>query len=157
MNLKTILTVSAVAMGSTLLFGGKKATNYMKVADNLQFGLKSVNGIDLKDRNIVFKADVELINPTEISIDIPGNNLVVKNIHFFTQSGVKLGTANVNVSEITLPANGSRVITNIPVVLSMDAIGASFSEILSIVSDPKQLNIEAELEVFGKSFTVNEQ
>lgn len=155
MNMKIILGAAALAFGSSVYFGKEKFNQYKGVLDNLQFNLKSIKGMKLSGGKIIFNCDVELINPTNVAVNIPGENIVVKNLHFYTPSGVYLGVASPNIAEISMPANGSRIITNIPVFLSVDPIGSAFYEILNIVSDPDLLQIRAELLAFGKSFIVN--
>lgn len=155
MNIKSILAVAAVAVGSSIFFGKNKYDQYSQVLNNLQFKLKNLKNISFNGGKVVFDVDIELINPTPVAIDIPGEKLVVKKLHFYTNTGKPLGIALPNLSNIEMPANGSRTITNIPVKLSLAEIGNSFSEILNIVLDPKQLKISADLQAFGKSFSVN--
>ncbi len=155
MNIKTILGVAAVtAVGSTL-FGSNKVSKYGSLMENLEFEVKGARNIKLKNGIVYVDVDLAVINPTPIAIDIPGNNLVVKKIHFFTASGKKLGIAEPNISDINVPANGTRKITNIPARISLVTLGNNFSDVLTIMSNPKEnLKIETEISVFGKSFTV---
>lgn len=155
MNIKTILGVAAVAVGGSLYFGKNKYDGYQQVLQNLEINLKGIKGVKFSGGSIIFNCDVEILNPTNVAVNVPGKQLVVKNLHFYTPKGVYLGVANPNVSEISLPANGKRLITNIPVTLSLSSIGNSLSEILDIVSNTDLLQITADLEAFGKSFTVN--
>ncbi len=154
MNIKLILGAAALAVGGSLYFGKGKYDKYNTVLENLEFNLKNLKKINLFSGNITFEVDIELINPTNIAVDIPGNQILLKNLHFYAPSGTYLGVANPNVSNIQMPANGSRIITNIPVSLSLATIGRSFTEILGIVSNPDTLQIKADLDAFGKSFTV---
>ncbi len=154
-NLKTILSVAAVAAGGSLIFGGKKFGGYKNVIDNLQFNIKNIKGVKLQGSEVVFDTDVEIVNPTATAINVPGELIVVRTLHFFTPSGTKIGVATPNVSNIAMPANGSRIITNIPARVSLTSVGKSFSEVLNVVLDPDKLKVTADIEAFGKSFTVN--
>lgn len=153
-NLKSILLASAVAFGGSLFFGTKKYRNYSEVLEKMEFNLKGVKGLKLQGSSISFNVDVEIANPTNISVDVPGNRLTVKTLHFFTPSGKKIGVSHPNISEISLPANGSRIITNIPTVVDLAAVGSSFSETVAVILDPDKLITAADLELFGQSFTV---
>lgn len=153
-GIKTILTVAGVAAAGSLLFGKNKIDGYRNVLEQMQFKIKSVKGIKLISGNVVFNVDLQLTNPTNIPINVPGNKLVVKTLHFFTPSGKKLGVANPYISDIDMPANGSRIITNVPATISLDAVGSSFSEVLSVVLDPAKLKVTADLEAFDRSFSV---
>ena len=155
MNIKTILSVAAVAVGGSLILGGKKFRGYKNVIDNLEFNIKDVKGVKLQGSEVVFDVDVEIVNPTSTAVNVPGDLIVVRNLHFFTPSGTKIGVATPNVSNIAMPANGSRTITGIPARVSLTSVGKSFSEVLDVVLDPQKLKVAADLEAFGKSFTVN--
>lgn len=154
MNIKTLLMVSAAAVGGSLLIGGRKVGQYKDVLSSLQFNVKNVSGIKFQSGNVVFNTDVEIVNPTNTAIDIPGNLLTVKTIHFFTPSNNKIGIAHPNVSNIQLPANGRKILTNVPTTVDLAMVGKSFSEVIALVTDPKKLIVSTDVEVFGQSFTV---
>ena len=155
MNMKTILGVAAVAVGGSLFLGRNKINEYRNLADSLEFDITSVKGVKLQGANVVFDVDIKITNPTNVAVNVPGDLLLVKTLHFYTPSGKKIGVAHPNISNIQMPANGSREITNIPAQVSLSSVGNSFSEVIGIVSDPNQLRIGADLQAFGKSFTVN--
>ena len=155
MNIKTILGATAVAVAGSAFLGKGQYDKYKNVADQMDFQLKNVKDIKFSNGNALMKVDVELINPTPTAVNIPGKQITIRDIHFYSKTWTKLGTANVNISEIALPANGSRLITNIPVTISLANIGKNFSEIWDIMIDTSTLEISADLEAFGKSFTVN--
>jgi hypothetical protein len=154
MNIKLILGAAAIAAGGFIYFGKGKYDKYNTVLTNLQFKIKSIKKLNMVQEILVFDADIEVLNPSNVAIDIPGNQILLKNIHFYSISGTYLGVATPNIADIQMPANGSRLITNIPVKVSLKTIGNSFSEILGIVSNPENLHITADIEAFGKSITV---
>ncbi|MDT0689382.1 hypothetical protein RM549_06265 [Salegentibacter sp. F188] len=153
MNIKTILSVGALAITGFSYFGKGKYDEYREVADRMEFNLKNVKIHNPLQGTL--KVNVEIVNPTATAVTVPGNLITIKNIHFYTLSGKKLGTAKANISDISLPANSSREIQNIPVQLSLANIGNSFSEVLEIAQDTDKLKISADIQAFGKSFTVN--
>ena len=155
MNIKTILSLGALAATCAMYFGKGKFDKYREVADRLSLRLKNVGSINFSGGNVLLKVDVELINPTATAINVPGEQITIKNIHFFTLTGQQLGTATPNLSDINLPAQATRTISNIPVTLPISAIGDNISEILSILSDTSRLKITADIEAFGKQFTIN--
>lgn len=157
MNIKTILGVAAVAVAGSAFFGKEKISDLTSLKDQLQFKILNLKNIKFSNGQVIFDVDIKIVNPTSIAIDIPGKSLLLKTLHFFSPSGQKLAVSNANVSDITLPANGSRTITDVPTVVSLVTVGNSFNEVLDIVSDPKNLKIVADIEIFGKSFTVNAQ
>jgi len=155
MNIKTLLSLGALAATGAIYFGKDKYDEYSGVIENLKFNLKNVHNLGFSGGNVTLKADVELINPTATAVTIPGKRITVKNLHFYSLSGKKLGVASPNISDISLPANGSREITNVPVVLDLSSITGNFGEVMEIVSNTNNLKIQAEIEAFGKSFTLN--
>ncbi len=154
MNIKTLLTVGAVAFGGSLLMGGRKVASYQSVIDNMQVNVKGIRNIDFKNGQILFNLDAEVVNPTNIAINVPGNSLTIKNLHFSTLSGAKLGIAHPNYSNLKIPANSSIIVPNIPARFSLVTMSQSFGEVFAILSDPQKLVVETDLELFGKTFTV---
>ncbi len=155
MTIKTILLVSAAAIGGSMYLGNKKISGYKAVLDKMEVNPKGVRNFKLQGSKLAFNIDVELVNPTNIAVNVPGNLVTVKNLHFFTASGKRLGMATPNVSQIAIPANGSRLLTNIPALFDLKAIGASFSEAVEIALSPDTMLVTTDIEAFGTSFTVN--
>lgn len=154
MNIKALLSVGALAATGVLVFGKNKVGEYQNVLENLQFEVDQLKNISLKN-GVNFIIDLKVINPTNTPINIPGKQLVIKTIHFYAKNGNRLGIAQPNISDINLPANGSRLIINIPVQLSISQIGENFSEVLAMASNPENLILGVDVEAFGKEFTLN--
>lgn len=156
MKIGTIIGVAATALTVAGYFGKKKITDITSLKDKIQFQIAAFRNVKFQNGKVVLDVDVTVINPTDIALDVPGNNLVLKTLHFFSKSGVKLGDANANTSDLALPAKSSRLVTNVPVMIDLNAVGNSFSEVLDIVSDPANMKIVADVEIFGQSFTINQ-
>lgn len=154
MNLKTILSLGALAATGMVVFGKNKLGSYKYALDSLEFEVDKIKKLRFNSE-ISFDIDLKIINPTTTAINIPGEQLVIKTIHFFAKNGNKLGVAHPNISNIVFPANGSRLITNIPVQLSLSQIGNNLSEVLDIATNPDNLLIGVDIEAFGKQFTIN--
>jgi len=154
MNIKALLSVGAIAATGVLVFGKNKVGEYQNVLENLQFEVDQLKNISLKN-GVNFIIDLKVINPTNTPINIPGKQLVIKTIHFYAKNGNRLGIAQPNISDINLPANGSRLIINIPVQLSISQIGENFTEVLDMASNPDKLILGVDVEAFGKQFTLN--
>jgi len=154
MNFKTILSLGTLAATGFFVFGKDKYSEYKNVLDSLQMEIKEIKNLKLGSQ-VTFNVDVMVTNPTPTAINIPGNQLIIKDLHFYTLSGKKLGLANLNLADISFPANNYRLITNIPVSLSLNQIGSNISELLEIVGDKDKLKIAADIEAFGKQFTIN--
>jgi hypothetical protein len=154
MSIKLILGAAAIAAGGFIYYGKGKYDQYDSVLKNLRFNLKNIKKIKMGSGDITFESDVEIENPSNIGIDVPGKMVAIKNIHFYSLKGTYLGIATPNIADIQIPANGSRLITNIPVRVSLQTLGSSFTEIIGIVSNPDNLHITADIEAFGKSITV---
>lgn len=154
MKIKTLLSLGALATTGLIVFSKNKYGEYRHLLNSLQLEIEGIKDITFKG-GISFKIDIQVSNPTNTAIDIPGNQLVIKNLHFYTLSGKKIGMAHPNISNINLPARSFRLLTNIPVSLSLIEIGNNFDEILAIVGNKNNLKIAADIEAFGKEFTLN--
>ncbi len=154
MNIKALLSVGALAATGVLVFGKNKIGEYQNVMDNLQFEVDKIKNVSLKN-GISFLINLKIINPTNTAINVPGKQLVIKTIHFYAKNGNKLGIAQPNISDIVLPANGSRLIITVPGQLSLSQIGENLSEILDIATNPDNLILGVDVEAFGKQFTIN--
>jgi len=152
--IKTVLSLGALAATGIAVFSKGKYGEYKNVINSLQFKIEKIKKVSFQN-GVTFDVDINIINPTNTAIDVPGKQLVIKSIQFFAKNGNKLGVAQPNLSNIQLPANGSRLITNIPVQLSLSEIGENFSEILDIASNPKNIILSLEVEAFGQAFTIN--
>ncbi len=154
MNIKTILGVGALAATGMAFFGKNQLSGYKNVIKNLGIRINKVKEVTF-DQNVNFKVDIMVANPTPTAVNVPGNLINIKKLHFYTLKGEKLAEAVTNISDIVLPANGTREITNIPVTSSLEQLGNNIGDILNIALDSNQLKIAAEIEAFGKSFIVN--
>jgi len=152
--IKTVLSLGALAATGIAVFSKDKYGKYKNVINNLQFKIEKIKRVSFQN-GVTFDVDIKVSNPTSTAIDIPGEQLVIRTIHFFAKNGNKLGIATPNISNIQLPANGERLITNIPVQLSLSQIGENFSEILDIASNPENIILSLDVEAFGQAFTIN--
>ena len=100
------------------------------------------------------KADVEVVNASNLNLSVPGNLITIKKIQFYTKTGKLIGTANTNLSNIAIPRNGTQLIQNIPVQVPISQALGSITDILDIMENTANLQISTTVEVFGKEFII---
>lgn len=159
MNLKTILQVAAVAAGGSIIFGGSKIQDklhdYEYMANNLRVDIAGIKSISIRSGKLAFKLDIQITNPTDVAFDIPGRMLSVDRVRFATPTGKPLGLVDLHLDDFAVPKNGHRLITNIPVEISLAAIGDNLGEVLDIVEDTSKLRTSIDISVLGRSFTID--
>lgn len=154
--MKNLLTIGLIAAGAMYYFGKNKVQDYSQIAKQLKIKFLGVSGISLKSSTLKFKTNIRITNTSPVDLSLStGNNIVLRKIKFFTPSGDYLGEATPNVSGIVLPANAHVDLKDIPTVLPLTNLGNLFGDALDIISNPAILKTQFELEVFGKSITIN--
>ena len=147
--------LGGIAAGAAYYFGKDKVKGYSQALENLSFNLKSVKNINFDGLGgLSLKADVQIVNPSNLDLSIPGSMINIQQIEFFTKSGQLLGTANTNINNIAISAQGTKLLQNIPVQIPISQALGNISELLDIVGDSSNLNIATTIEIFGKQFTL---
>jgi hypothetical protein len=154
--LKTKIILSALALGATglVLFGNRQVSGMNHIIQNLKTDIKKIRLKGVTGNNVRLSVDVDLINATSSSLNVPGKLVTVKTLRFFSPSGKYLGVADINLSNISIEANGVKTLQDIPVVISLRDITSSLPEILDIIKDSSTLVVKADVNAFGMDFTV---
>ncbi|WP_417885346.1 hypothetical protein [Zunongwangia sp.] len=155
MAFKNLLTIGGIALAASWYFGKDKIKNLAQSVQGIDFNLKSLHNLNFDGNGgATLKADVEIVNPSPIDLSIPGNLINIKQIDFFTKSGKRLGTAYTNLNNITIPANGTKTLQNIPVQIAISQAFSNINEILDIAGNTGNLKIVPTVQAFGKEFTI---
>lgn len=152
---KKILLIGALLGGAGLIYSGRnKAGELNSLKNNLQVDLKKTKLKSFSGGNIDLSVDVEITNPTAAGFDIPSNLVTIKALKFYTKTKKYLGVADTNITNLSIPANSTRVVTDIPVTIPIMSLANSLSEVLDIISDSKNLVVTADVNALGFDFTV---
>ena len=147
--------LGGIAAGAAYYFGKDKVKGYSQALENLDFNLKAVKNISFDGiGGMSLKADVEVVNASNLNLSVPGNLITIKKIQFYTKTGKLIGTANTNLSNIAIPRNGTQLIQNIPVQVPISQALGSITDILDIMENTANLQISTTVEVFGKEFII---
>lgn len=98
---------------------------------------------------VTFNLDIKLVNPTPEIFSAKLLAVTLKRIMFYDKSNILLGTATVNTSSITIPANGSTTLFNIPIQLELQTVASTIISVIQKSFDLKDIRIETIVSVLG--------
>jgi hypothetical protein len=105
---------------------------------------------------ITFLLDLKLTNPTSENFSAKISAVRLKRILFYDKKNMLLGSANVNVDSITIAANSSIVIPNIPVQMDLQtAIVNVLAAMATSNFKSSDIRIEAIVSVLGTEHKIN--
>lgn len=147
-------TTTKIAIGAGIAAIGYlafKGNSLKNAAFQLVYGINKISKLqmDWKTFNLKAVLDLKITNPTSTPIGITGANmLTVKQINLIDAiSRKKIGTAILNMEEISIPANDSIVLPNIPIsVPVIDGINVLNSSLSNLVA-------EIVVVILGKEYT----
>lgn len=153
--MRKVLGMTAIAAGVFWYFGKNKADEYMEAFKNVEVKPLGIKNIKLNGSSLTFKTNLKVINNSFTHIDLDSaKKVVLERIKFYTANGKYIGEAKPNLAAISIPAQSSTNINNIPTVLPINDIGGLISNGLGLLSNPDSLKMELEFIAFGKSFMV---
>ncbi|MFV9549673.1 hypothetical protein [Algibacter sp. PT7-4] len=154
---KKILIVSAITLGSLIIYGQKKINTASEVMSNIKVGVKKISNFKFSFSNVSFNAVLTLQNLTNIDFGATlTSKIVIKQIRVYNIEGVYLGKADVNIYQLNLP---SRQIVELPEAtfkLSLDKAANEFLKHSQDYLDKnfERLNYKVDVEVFGNIITL---
>lgn len=122
---KNLLIVGGLLLSAAAVFSVKKLRNLKYAFDNMtigQYGWVDPNSIEIvrpfaPDGVFKFKTDIKLVNMSDEDFSLNAGVLVTLKKLAFIYNGLTVGYANVNISDIEVPAYGQKIVEDIPVVL----------------------------------------
>lgn len=153
---KILLTSGLVIVGLSLL-AYRKVTNWKYAFSNMNiepFGwpknVEVVRPLD-QDGHIKFNIDVALQNRSNEDFDVSGGVVATLTKLAFIYNGVTVGVANVNITEIDVPALNERILKDIPVTVLTKPILANLANFNDLV---EQFNIVGYVEIVGQQYLI---
>lgn len=98
---------------------------------------------------ISFNLDIRLSNPTAEVFSAKILSVKLKRIIFYDKNDILLGTAVVNTDAITIPAQGSTTIYNIPIQLQLKTVMSNLASAIQNDFNLKDIRIESIVSVLG--------
>lgn len=103
---------------------------------------------------ISFNLDIKLTNPTAEVFSAQIVAVKLKRIIFYDKNNVQLGTATVNADALTIPANGSTTIYNIPIQLQLQTVATAIASAIQKDFGLKDIRIETIVSVLGTEYKI---
>lgn len=103
---------------------------------------------------ISFNLDIKFTNPTTEVFSAKIIAVKLKRIIFYDKSNVQLGTATVNADALTIPANGSTTIYNIPIQLQLQTVATAIASAIQKDFGLKDIRIETIVSVLGTEYKI---
>lgn len=153
---KKIAIGGVLATGLALLFF-KKVTNLQYAFSKMAIGQYGIpRNIEIHapfsaDGYIRFTTDVALKNNSEEDFNLSGNIIATLTRLAFIYEGTTIGSANVNITEISVPAYGEKIIPNIPVEVSAKNLFSNISNIPAMIN---KFSIIGYVNVLGTEYMI---
>lgn len=152
MKTSTKIIIGVVSLLALIAFYGyKKAMKLKDVFSKIDIKPTGFRNLKASLTDIRLDVDVVMINPTNEDFSVSGYIANLKRLNFFYK-GKFLATAKPEMAQISIPANNQLKITNIPVVLSTQAVLENTMEFLSF--NINNLSVEAVIEVAGSEIYI---
>ena len=105
---------------------------------------------------VTFNLDFKLVNPTSENFSAQVMAVTLKRILFYDKKNVLLGSADVNLNAITIKANSSIIIPNVPIKLDLQS---TILNILSVINtttfNSNDIRIEAIVSILGTEHKIS--
>ncbi|SHM71593.1 hypothetical protein [Flavobacterium chilense] len=105
---------------------------------------------------VTFNLDFKLVNPTSENFSAQILAVTLKRILFYDKKNMLLGSANINVSAVTIKANSSTIIANVPIQLDLQT---TITNILSFVNtsnfNSNDIRMEAIVSILGTEHKIS--
>jgi hypothetical protein len=98
---------------------------------------------------VSFNLDIKLVNPTSEVFSAKIVAVKLKRIIFYDKNNILLGTATVNTDAITIPANGSTTLFDIPIQLELKTIASTIISAIQNSFNLKDIRIESVVSILG--------
>lgn len=160
MSFKKIVIVGGIIGVGYYLFKekAKKLTAQFGLVKILPVGFKNLNGKWNSGKPTVsFNLDLNFINPTAQNFKADGVVIVLKKLNFYDKNNVFLGQSDINMSSLSIPANSSTIIRNVPVSLDLQT---TLVNAITIINKgnfiPANIKTEAIISVLGVEYKLKQ-
>jgi hypothetical protein len=154
------MSVKKIIIGAGLLaIAGYFLIEYkvQKIIDRIQYmkiyptAIKKFN-VKWRDDGtpfVSFNLDLKLLNPTSEVFSAKILGLKLKRIMFYDKNNILLGTATVDTDSITIPANGSTTIFDIPIQFEVKTLANTIASVFLNSFNLKDFRLEIIVSILG--------
>lgn len=126
-----LLKYAAIAGAGYWLF--KTYGKAKNIYNNVTAKVINVEKIRPSIKEINFSMDILLANPTDEPLNINTYGAAtLSEVIFYDPQGVFFGTARININSLSIPAQGSQIITDIPATMPTDKVLALLPNIQNL-------------------------
>ncbi|WP_299681144.1 hypothetical protein [uncultured Tenacibaculum sp.] len=150
--IRKILIGSALALG---MYSFRKVKSTANALDKLKVKISGLNNVNISLKSIKLQIDLTLENHSNLDIGVKTFELIrIKKVDFYNKSNQEyIGSADVNISNIKIPAGDKTVIKNIPLKIPVKNLINNLSVFKGDVKN--NLKIIIVLDTMGKEYALN--
>lgn len=150
---KKILITGVVVLGGLMLVGWNKAKNLTKVFSKMDIFPSGIKGIDLNWKRLFFKLDVTFMNGSNEDLSLNGYVVTLKRLDIY-YNGKYVASAYPYLTSISIPANNSLIVHDIPVEIPLTALPNILLQITDF--NVSLLKVNATVDVLGKEYLITQ-
>lgn len=114
---KKIMFSLAALVALVLYFGYQKSKKLIAVFEKMEISPNKISGLKINLNDLNFNLDLLFRNPTIDDFSVTGFGVAkLKEVDVY-YDGVYLATSPINLTSISIPAQGSLIVHNVPVVV----------------------------------------
>lgn len=153
MKAKTILIGAGLAIVGVALLGYTKVTDLQWIFSKMTIKPVAIRKIKISFSSISFNLDIQLTNPTTQDFAVNGYGARLTKV-IVSKNGKPLGVSIVNMGEISVPAYGSFVIKDVPVIVIPSVVLENLDTIFQ--TGIEDLQISSVIEVLGEEYVITQ-
>ncbi len=156
---KIVLGVGIVAVLGYFLLGDK-VKKIIEQFQNVKVVPVAFKSLDAKWNDgvpyVTFKLDLKMINPTPLNFNASVVAVRLKRILFYDKNNVLFGSSEMDINAISIPANSSITIKDIPVAFDLKmAITNALEMILGKGFNANEIRTEVVIEILGIDYKLS--
>jgi len=153
MKAKKIALIAGLAVVGLALFTYNKVNALKQVFERMTVWPTGISNIKLNLTTLSFKLDISVRNPTDTAFSVTGASIATLKRIVVSRNGKFLGQADVDISDIEIPAYGTSHFKDLPFTVSLENILTNILDDTTL--NINELSITAVIEVLGQSYTIS--
>jgi|GEM_PF-1654848 len=150
---KKILITGGVIIVGLALMGWSKAKNLTKVFAKMDIFPSGIKNIDLNWKRLFFKMDITFTNGSNEDLSLNGYVVTLKRLDIY-YGGKYVASAYPYLTSISIPANNSLIVHDIPVEIPLTALPNILLQITDF--NLSLLKVNATIDVLGKEYLITQ-
>jgi len=155
--MKKLLIIAAIAAAGVGLYAHKKMNVYNDFVKYVTSKLGKIQGVkvNILTGEVNFLLDLIFTNPTNTAIDLSSGSLIsLRKILVYNAANVLIASAETNINGISIPANASTTISQIPFKTSIKQVGGELQNIL-VPNYVNTFTAKVEVTALGKTYILD--